>query len=176
MKFETIHSENLYQGRAVNLWRDKVRYPDGRIATIEVIRHPGAVTLLPLDDEGNIWFVRQYRHPTGQMLLELPAGTLEPDEAPEVTAAREIQEEIGMAAGTLEELQGLYLAPGYSTEYMHNFLATGLYPSKLEQDASEFIQVEKYPVKEVYAMLDRGEIIDGKTIALLSLLRQRLSN
>ncbi len=82
MKFETIHSENIFQGRAINLWREKVHYPDGRIATVEVIRHPGAVTILPLDDEDNIWFVRQYRHPAGQMLLELPAGTLEPGESP----------------------------------------------------------------------------------------------
>jgi len=110
------------------------------------------------------------------MLLELPAGTLEPGEPPEITAAREIREEIGMAAAKLEELQSLYLAPGYSTEYMHNFLATGLYPEQLEQDYSEFIQVEKYPVKEVYAMFDRGEITDGKTIALLAILRQRLTD
>ncbi|MFN2144736.1 MAG: NUDIX hydrolase [Anaerolineales bacterium] len=176
MKFETIHSENIFQGRAINLWREKVQYPDGRIATVEVIRHPGAVTILPLDDEGQIWFVRQYRHPVGDMLLELPAGTLEPGEPPEITAAREIREEIGMAAAKLEELQSLYLAPGYSTEYMHNFLATGLYPEQLEQDYSEFIQVEKYPVEEVYAMFDRGEITDGKTIALLAILRQRLTD
>ena len=104
MKFETMNSENLYQGRAINLWREKVLYPDGREATVEIIKHPGAVTILPLDEAGNIWFVRQYRHPAGQMLLELPAGTLEPDEDPEVTAAREIREEIGMAAETLEEL------------------------------------------------------------------------
>lgn len=175
MKFETTHSENIFKGRAIDLWREKVLYPDGRTATIEVLLHPGAVTILPLDEEGNIWFVRQYRHPAGQMLLELPAGTCEPGEPPEVTAAREIREEIGMAAESLEELQGLFLAPGYSTEYMHNFLATGLYPDQLEMDASEFIQVEKYPVAEVYAMLDRGEIIDGKTIALLGILHQRLT-
>ncbi len=80
-----------------------------------------------------------------------------------------------MAARSLERLQSLFLAPGYSTEYMHNFLATGLFPDRLEMDDNEFIQVEKYPIKEVYAMFDRGEIIDGKSIALLAILRQRLT-
>jgi ADP-ribose pyrophosphatase len=175
MKFKTTLSETIYRGRAVNLWREQVLYPDGREATVEVIKHPGAVTILPLDEEGNIWFVRQYRHPAGQLLLELPAGTLEPGEPPDATAAREIREEIGMAAETLEELNGFYMVPGYSTEYMYTFLATGLYPDPLELDKNEYLQVEKYPITEVYDMFDRGEIIDSKTLALLAQVRQRLS-
>jgi ADP-ribose pyrophosphatase len=175
MKFETTHTESIYQGRAINVWREQVLYPDGRKATIEVIKHPGAVTILPLDQQGNIWFVRQYRHPAGQLLLELPAGTREPGEAPEITAAREIREEIGMAAESLEELNGFYMVPGYSTEYMHTYLATGLYPAPLAMDENEYIQVEKYPIAEVYTMFDRGEFIDGKTLALLAAARKRLT-
>ncbi|MBN2046031.1 MAG: NUDIX hydrolase [Anaerolineales bacterium] len=175
MKFETTNSEELYRGKAINLWRERVLYPDGRAATVEIIKHPGAVTILPVDKEGNIWFVRQYRHPAGQMLLELPAGTLEIGEDPQNTAAREIREEIGMAAESLEELIRFYPVPGYSTEYMYAYLATGLYPAPLAQDESEFIQVEKYPIVEAYAMFERGEIIDGKTLAVLALVQKRLT-
>jgi ADP-ribose pyrophosphatase len=176
MDFKTIKSEELFRGRAVNLWQEQVEYPDGRKSTIEIVKHPGAVTILPVDDEGNIWFVRQYRHPAGQMLLELPAGTLEAGESPATTAAREIREEIGMGAESLEELIRFFPVPGYSTEFMYTYLATGLYPAPLPQDEAEFIQVEKYPVEEVYAMFDSGEIIDGKTLAVLALVRKRLTD
>jgi len=107
------------------------------------------------------------------MLLELPAGTIDPDEAPEITAAREIREEIGMAASSLTPMGGFYLAPGYSTEFMHLYLATGLTPNPLSQDDGEFIQVERYSIKNVYGMLDRGEFVDVKTVAFLGLMRPR---
>ena len=174
MKFETLQSERVFNGKAIKVWVDQVRYPDGRQFSIESIHHPGSVTILPVDEHGQIWFVRQYRHPAGQLLFELPAGTLEPGEPPEDTAAREIREEIGMAAESLTLLGSFYLAPGYSTEFMHNYLATGLSPAPLEMDAGEFIRVEKYPIPEAYAMLKRGEILDVKTIAVLAMARGRL--
>jgi ADP-ribose pyrophosphatase len=127
MKFEILSSEHLFGGKVFDLWREKIRYPDGRVAGIEFIKHGGAVTILPVDTEGKIWFVRQYRHPTGGLLLELPAGTLEPDEDPRDCAAREVREEIGMAAGSLTLVGEFYLAPGYSNEYMYVFLAKDLY-------------------------------------------------
>ena len=176
MNFKLIESQEIFSGRAIKLWLEQVEYPDGRRVSIEVLKHPGSIAILPLDDQGQIWFVRQYRHPTGGLLLELPAGTMEPEESPEVTAAREIREEIGMAASSMIPIGGLYLAPGYSTEYMHLFLATGLFSDPLKQDEGEFIQIEKYPVKDVYRMLEQGDIVDGKTIAILGLLRDRLLN
>lgn len=174
MAFKTLQSRQMFNGRAVNVWLDEVQYPDGRQVMVEVVRHPGSVTILPVDDDGQIWFVRQFRHPAGQLLLELPAGTLEPDEAPAVTAGREIREEIGMAADTLLPLGSFYIAPGYSDEFMHTYLATGLKPDPLDQDSGEYIQVEKFSIPEVFAMLERGEITDMKTVAVLSLARDRL--
>ncbi len=174
MKFETIQSSNVFQGKAIKVWVDEVQYPDGRQVKIEVIHHPGAVTILPVDDEGNIWFVRQYRHPAGQLLLELPAGTLEQGEPPEVTAAREIREEIGMAAEKLTPLGSFFVAPGYSDEFMHTYLAEGLSSDPLELDAGEFLSIEKYSIEETYAKFDRGEIIDAKTLAVLAIARSRL--
>ncbi len=171
MKFEVVHSENICQGRVINLYRESIRYPDGRESKIEFLSHGGSVAILPVDKDGNIWFVRQYRHPTGGLLLELPAGTLEENESPEVCAAREMQEEIGMAAAHLKRIGEFFLAPGYSSEYMFIFLATDLREDPLEQDAAEYIIVEKYSVEEAYEMVVRGEIKDAKTLGALTLAR-----
>lgn len=176
MNFETIQSSNVFKGRAIKVWLDEVRYPDGREVSVEVIHHPGAVTILPVDEKGFIWFVRQYRHPAGQLLLELPAGTLEPGEPPEVTAAREIREEIGMSAEKLTALGNFFVAPGYSDEFMHTFLAEGLSPDPLNLDDGEFLTVEKYSIEETFAMFDNGEIIDAKTIAVLAIARRILES
>ena len=176
MEFKSISNKSLYQGKAVKLWLEQVRYPDGRMASFEVVRHSGAVTILPVDEDGMIWFVRQYRHPARQMLLELPAGTIEPDESHHETAAREIREEIGMTAEKMEYLGGFFMAPGYSTEYMHVYLAHGLTPSPLQQDESEFILVEKLSIEEVYRMVESGDIQDGKTLAILMLAEKLLTD
>jgi ADP-ribose pyrophosphatase len=171
MKFETLSSQILFEGRVFEVRRDQVRYPDGRIADFDLVQHGGAVAILPLDSEGRIWFVRQYRHAAGQMLLELPAGTLEDDEAPEACAHREIREEIGMAANKLELLGQFYLAPGYSSEIMYAYLATDLRKDPLEQDADEYLEAEAFLRGEVQEMLRQNQIRDAKTIALLSMAR-----
>ena len=174
MNFEVIGSEELFHGKVFDLWREKVRYPDGRVAGIEYLKHGGAVTILPVDADGKIWFVRQYRHPTGGELLELPAGTLEPGEDPRDCAAREIREEIGMAAGTLTLLGEFFLAPGYSDEYMHVYIAQDLHHDPLEQDTGELIWVEKFSPGEVWQLAREGQIQDGKTLAVLALIGDRL--
>lgn len=174
MEFRVVESEDIYRGRVFTLAREAVAYPDGRQAVVEFLRHGGAVTILPVDEDGNIWFVRQFRHPTGGMLLELPAGTLEPGEEPLACAQREIREEIGMAAQEWEKIGEFYLAPGYSSEYMYAYLGRGLRPGALEQDEGEFIRVEKYPLARVYQMMAEGEIRDAKTLAVLVLARARL--
>src|SRR5512147_2863273 len=114
MPFELIRSETLLQGRAFKIRRDYLKTPDGRETKYEIIEHGGSVVIIPIDRDGNMLFVRQYRHAAGANLLELPAGTRDGDEPYEECAAREIREETGMEAGKLEELGKFYLAPGYS--------------------------------------------------------------
>ncbi len=170
-KFIHKKSETAFQGRAFKLRLDYLQTPDGRDVVYEIIEHPGAVTIIPLDEEHRILFIKQYRPATGEVLLELPAGTLNPGEDPQVCAEREVREETGMAARQMEKLGELWLAPGYSTEKLRFFLATGLYESPLEQDDDEFIEVERIPYLDALEMAARGEIVDGKSLAGLLLLR-----
>lgn len=169
MKFETIHSEIVYRGRVFDARRDQVRLPDDTTTYLDIVDHPHSVALLPIDDEGFIWFVRQYRHPARQSILELPAGVLEDGESPVICAHREIREEIGMAAENLEKIGEFFLAPGYSTEYMYVFKATGLHPAPLQRDADEFLTVERFQPEQVIQLVADGEICDCKSLAALFL-------
>ena len=148
--------------------------PDGGEARLDIVEHGGSVVMIPVDAEGDMVFVRQYRHPARLDLLELPAGNQDGDEPPATCAAREMREETGMAAGHLEELGTFYLAPGYSTEFMHVFLATDLTPNPLPPDSDEFLRVEKLPVRRAMEMAERGEIQDAKSLAALLLARNSL--
>lgn len=174
MPFELIKSESLLKGRAFAIRRDWLKTPDGRETKYDIIEHGGSVILVPVDADGNLLFVRQYRHAAGQDLLELPAGTLEAGEDPAVCAAREIREETGFAAGKLEKIGEFYLAPGYSTEFMIVYLARDLAYDPLEADADEFLTLEKIPVQQALEMAERGEIPDAKSLAALLLARQYL--
>ena len=169
MTFETLSSEITYQGRAFTVLRDQVQAPDGQILKLDIVQHIGAVTILPVDQHDQVLFVRQYRHATGKKLLELPAGTLNPGELPEACAAREIREETGMAARNLVKLGSFFLAPGYSTEFMHVFLASDLYSDPLPGDEDEFLSVEKIPLDHVRDLVSSGEIQDSKTLSALYL-------
>jgi ADP-ribose pyrophosphatase len=172
---ETIERrERIYDGRLIDLDLYDVRLPDGEAARREIIQHPGAVGIIALDDSGRVVLVRQYRAAARQFLLEIPAGTLEPDEPPLTCAARELQEEAGYKPGKLEPIGGLYVAPGYTTEYIHLFLATALQPSTLPGDADEFIEVVHLPLADALSQIEDGSIQDGKTISgLLRVARQR---
>jgi 8-oxo-dGTP pyrophosphatase MutT (NUDIX family) len=174
MPFELIRSEILLQGRAFKIRRDHLKTPDGQETKFEIVEHGGSVVVIPVDAEGNMWFVRQYRHAAGSDLLELPAGTRDGDEPFEECAAREIREETGMEAGTLIQVGSFYLAPGYSTEYMGVFLATDLKHNPLDPDADEFLSVEKIPVKQAFDMATRGDMPDAKSLAALLLARPHL--
>lgn len=176
MSFELIRSEILLQGRVFCIRRDHLRTPDGRETKFEIIEHGGSVILVPVDEDGNVLFVRQYRHAAGQDLLELPAGTRDGDEPFEECAAREIREETGMEAGKLEKMGEFYLAPGYSTEFMAVYLATNLKHNPLEADDDEFLQLEKIPVKEAIEKAERGEVPDAKSLAALLLARPHLKD
>ncbi len=174
MPFELIKSEILLQGRAFKVRRDYLKTPDGRETKFEIVEHGGSVVILPMDGQNNVLFVRQYRHAAGSDLLELPAGTRNGDEPFEACAAREIREETGMEAGTLEKLGEFYLAPGYSTELMAVFLATKLKENPLQADEDEFLQVEKIPLQKAFEMAERGDIPDAKSLAALFLARPHL--
>ncbi|HEX6305807.1 MAG TPA: NUDIX hydrolase [Anaerolineales bacterium] len=174
MSFETLKTETIYRGKVFDVRRDEVRLPNGRQASLDIVEHNSSVALLPVDDEGQIWFVRQYRHPVLAELLELPAGVMEEDESPEACARREVREETGMAAARLQKVGEFYLAPGYSTEYMYVFVARDLSPAPLPGDDDEFISVEKIAVEKAYEMAERGEFRDSKTVAALFLARAQL--
>lgn len=174
MTFEIIDQEMVYKGKAFDVRREKIRTPQGAIVLLDIVDHRGAVTMIPVDQDGQIIFVRQYRHPAGKFLLELPAGVMEANEPPEYSAQREVREEIGMAAEKLVKVGEFYLAPGYSTEYMHVFLATQLYPAPLPGDIDEILTLERVPVREAYRMAMEGQIQDAKSLAALFLVRHLL--
>src|SRR5688572_19927813 len=174
MPFELINSETLLEGRAFKVRRDYLRTPDGRETKLEIVEHSGSVVLIPIDQEGNLLFVRQYRHAVGEELLELPAGTRDGEEPFEECAAREIREETGLEAGHLQKIGDFYLVPGYSTEFMAVFLATELKENPLQADEDEFLQVEKIPLKQAIEMAEHGKLKDGKSLAALLLGRPHL--
>ena len=175
MDFTILNRKTIYEGRAFDVQKVLARLPDGREHEYDLVSHSGAVTLVPVDQDGNIWFVCQFRVGALQELLELPAGLMEKNEPPEISAGRELREEIGMAAEELRELGQFYMAPGYSSEYMYIYLATGLHTSPLPQDEDEFLQVQAIPVKQVYEMVHANQVRDGKTLAALLLAEPFLS-
>ena len=175
MPFEFLRSEILLKGRAFSIRRDTLKTPDGRETKFDIIEHGGSVIIVPVDQDGNLLFVRQYRHAAGKDLLELPAGTLEEGEDPALCAAREIREETGFAADKIEKIGDFFLAPGYSTEFMHVYLAQDLRHDPLEADADEFLSVEKISFAEAVQMAERGEMPDAKSLAALLLAKSHLN-
>ena len=137
-----ISSETAYAGRLFNVSLDKIEMEGGVIAYRETIRHPGAVCMVPVTADGNLLLVTQYRHAAGRRLLELPAGTLEAGEEPLSAVSRELQEEVGQKPGKIESLGGFFVAPGYTTEYIHLFVCTELEPSRMDADDDEDIEIE----------------------------------
>jgi ADP-ribose pyrophosphatase len=172
--YELLKSEIIYPGRAFTIRRDHLRMPDGHETKFDIVEHGGSVVILPVDDQGNLLFVRQYRHAAGLDLLELPAGTLDEGEDPETCVHREIREETGMAARKVELLGGFYLAPGYSTEYMYVYLATSLHSDPLEADADEFLTLERIPIPEALEMAANGKLPDAKSLAAFCLAAPHL--
>ena len=144
---------------------DEVEMPSGRRSSREVVEHPDAVVVVPLDGEGGVYLVRQFRYAVDKHLLELPAGGVEPGEVPEACAVRELREELGMRPGKVERLGGFYSAPGFCTEYLHLFLAEDLRPDRLPAEDAEVIDVVRVGLKEIPRLIASGEIEDSKTIA-----------
>ena len=161
---ETISSETIYDGRIIKLRRDKVKLPNGAESYREIVVHRGAIAAVPLMDDGTIIMVRQFRQAAGRALLEIPAGTLEEDEDPAVCAERELQEEIGYRPDKLTLLFSSFLAPGYSSEMLHTYLAQDLVVSKSPNDEDEFIETVRIPLNEVVDLICSGDIQDAKSI------------
>lgn len=161
---KVLNEQSVFSGRVIKLSVLDVELQDGSESKRELVKHPGAVAVLPIDAEGNVLLVRQFRIAAGRVLTEVPAGTLNAGEDPLLCAERELQEEVGYRPGKLESLGGIFVAPGYTTEFIHLYLATDLQEARLEQDADEFIEVDRVPFTQVLDMVERGEIIDGKSI------------
>lgn len=165
----------VYNGRVFNITVDQVAYADGRVVTMECVRHPGSVVLLPMTGPDRILLVRQYRYVVGRWLWELPAGTLEPNETLEEAALRECHEEVGKIAGRAQKLLTFFPSPGFCDEEMNFFLLTDLRdrrPDEAEahQDPDEVLNVKEFSVTDVREMVKRGEIVDMKTAVGLTLI------
>lgn len=174
MKNPEIASRTVFTAKLFKVKNIDLPLPDGKNKTYELVDIQSAITVLPLDDEGNVYLVEQYRIGAGKDLLELPAGKIEHDEDPLEAARRELREEIGMDAAEIKPLGNFYMSPGYANEYMYCFLATGLYAAPLSPDSDEFINVKKVPLSQVIALVNQGKMDDSKTLAALMLAQKYL--
>jgi len=170
---EFIDSKKVFSGRVFDVTVDTVREAD-RTYIREVVHHPGSAVILPAFDDDTVGFVRQYRHPAVKYLLELPAGTLNDREPPEVGAARELEEELGVSAGRLEKLAEFFVSPGFCEEKMWIYLATDLVPTAQKLEDDELIEIVRLPIERALQMISDGEIEDAKTIIGLLLAAPRL--
>jgi ADP-ribose pyrophosphatase len=163
-----IESSRVFRGKLLDVRLDRVRLPDASEAVREYVKHPGAAVVIPLLDDGELIFERQFRYPLGRTLIEFPAGKIDPGELAENTAKRELLEETGFIAGEWRHLGGMHPCVGYSDERIEIFLARGLVQhSGQNLDRGEFIDVLKLTLEEAMAAVRDGEITDAKTITAL---------
>ena len=160
-----VSGEQVFDGVLLDVHRDVVRLPDGSQGTREYIRHPGAVMIVPLFDDGRVLLERQFRYPQGRVFIELPAGKIDAGEAHLDTARRELLEETGYVASQWTRLGVIHTSIGYSDEAIEMFIARGLEQREAKLDAGEFLEVLTLPLAEAIAMVRDGGITDGKTVA-----------
>jgi ADP-ribose pyrophosphatase len=172
-KARVLQHRRLYEGRVLSLDVDEVSEPGGVTGTREVVRQTGSVAALPVLDDGRIVLVRQYRYAVSDFVWELPAGRRDPSESPEAGARRELEEEVGLRAASLEPLSTFWTTPGFCDEVMHLFRATGLESIPPRPEADERIEPGTFTLDEAMAMVARGEIREGKTLVALLLERAR---
>ena len=159
--------EKHYQGQHFSFESEDVTLPNGSRAQLAMVRHPGSTAVVPFLDDNTVVMERQYRHAVGQYLLEIPAGTLEPDELPLDCAKRELEEETGFTATNMLELGPVHIIPAYSDEIIHVYIARGLIESRQKLDKDEILEVECHPFKQTMDMIADGRITDAVTILSL---------
>lgn len=174
MSYQSLKRELQYSGPLFDVIKVTLQLPNNKIRIYDKVEHLSSVAIVPVDKDGRIVFVSQFRVGTDSLLLELPAGLLDPGEEPIVCAHREVREEIGMAAYDMQFLGEFYLSPGWTDEFISIFLARDLYSAPLEPDDDEFINLVTMPIDEVYAKAFAGEFRDGKTLAALLLAQPYL--
>lgn len=157
-------TREIFRGRYIRVVSRDVVLPNRRRATLSVVEHPGAVAIVPVFDNGDVALIRQFRPSINEELYEIPAGTLEPGEAPLATARREIVEETGHKARRWKKIAEFYTAPGFCTELMHVYVARGLSPAFANGDADEIIRVERVPLARALELVRRGKVRDAKSI------------
>lgn len=162
--YETINSQVAFNGKIIDVKVDTISLPDGKTAKREVVVRGDATAIVPIDEKGNVILVEQYRHPVGDMVLEIPAGMLEEGEHPKACAIRELEEETSFIANELTYITTMYPTVGFCTEKLHIYLAKNLQQGNFNFDYDEFIEVKKVPLEEAINMIYTGKIIDSKTI------------
>ena len=160
-------SKTVFRGHVFDVRVDTLLAPDGRMYERDVVQHPGAVAIAPIDADECVLLVRQYRHAVARSLLEIPAGVVEKGESPDDTAQRELQEEVGYASRDLRALGGIYASPGFCDEFLYLYTARDLIPSRLPGDEDEDISVERVPMSRIGRLIRLGEIQDAKSVACL---------
>ncbi|MFP7493726.1 NUDIX hydrolase [Terribacillus saccharophilus] len=174
-KFEekTIETSKIYDGKVISLRVDTVSLPDGNTSKRELIKHPGAVAIIPITKDGKIIFVEQYRKALEKSIIEIPAGKLEPGEEPEVTAVRELEEETGYTTQNLKKLGSFYTSPGFADELLHVYEADDIEPmaEKIAGDDDEFVELKQLTLEEAEALVAEERIHDAKTMYALLYLR-----
>ena len=168
----TLDSSRAYDGRIINVDLDTVRAPDGSTMHFEMVRHPGAAAIVALVDDVDapdpaVLLIHQYRYAADGKIWEIPAGVLEPGEAPEACARRELTEETGATADHFEHLTTVFTTPGFTDEKIHLFLATGITPGEPQHAPDEFIKVEARPLSKIMEMIRDGDIVDAKSMTAL---------
>ena len=164
-KYVIKNAYPVKRGNVLDFWEAEIGLPDGNVAHWDLLKHPGGAAVLPIDEDGRVILVRQYRLGADRELLEIPAGKADPGEDPLETVKREMEEEIGYVSEDIEKLMDFYPAPAYSEEKTVIFLARSLKKTVSRPDEDEFLHIERYEIDSVYEMIKSGEIVDGKTIA-----------
>ncbi|RYL93353.1 NUDIX hydrolase [Sporolactobacillus sp. THM19-2] len=164
-------SKELFRGEIVHLFLDTVALPDGRSATREVVKHPGAVAIIAVNDQGKLLLVRQYRYPLDGIIYEIPAGKLEPGENPDHSAHRELEEETGYQCTQLEKVASFYSSPGFSDELLHIYFTDTLTPGRQHLDDDEFLEVCAVSLEEAERMVVEHQIADAKSVYAVQYLR-----
>lgn len=173
---KTMKSERIYEGKILSVRIDTVELPDKKYSKREIVEHPGAVAIVPITEDKEIFLVKQFRKATETVLLEIPAGKLEINEQPTECAIRELKEETGLNAEKMDCILDYYSSPGFTNEKIHIFMASGVTIGEAEPEEDEYIDVVKIKIDEAMNMINDGIIKDGKTIIGIFMAYDRVKN